>query len=112
MSEQLAVRQMVARGAELLDRVKPEWFTLIDLGTLDMALPRYCILGQLYGNYWDGLELLELTGTRDVQAYYGFDLEFFPCAGFTALEAAPAWAVLQDEWKAVIADRLGKGSQA
>lgn len=43
------VEQRVGRGAAWLDAVYPEWWTRIDLGTLDLAHGCRCVLGQLFG---------------------------------------------------------------
>lgn len=87
------------RGAELLDEVRPGWAIEIDLTTLDMASADYCVLGQLYGEYDDGLFELELTGNE--QSENGFN--------------SPDWAnftescrVLTPLWKAQIATRLAE----
>ena len=37
----------VQRGAAFLDKVKPDWFTKIDLGSLDLASGCDCVLGQI-----------------------------------------------------------------
>src|SRR5258706_849059 len=42
--------QCVRAGIELLDRVKPEWRSLVDRDTLDMLNPRKCIAGQVFAN--------------------------------------------------------------
>ena len=50
--------KQVQRGVKLLDFEIPNWRMGIDIETLDMDQLSECILGQLYGNYFDGLELL------------------------------------------------------
>lgn len=42
-------------GAEELDRIKPDWYTEIAISEIWMADDFYCILGQLYGSYAEGL---------------------------------------------------------
>ena len=44
------------RGAKLLDRKRPGWHKKINLETLRMQSCYSCILGQLYGFYFSGLE--------------------------------------------------------
>ena len=39
------------RGAEVLDRIRPEWFNDIDIEKLYMASATKCIVGQLWGHY-------------------------------------------------------------
>ena len=40
------VRSLIKRGAKWLDENKPFWRNIIDLKTLDMVSPNYCIFGQ------------------------------------------------------------------
>lgn len=51
------LRSRVMRGVEALDTVSPEWWTHINLWTLNLKNCRLCVLGQLYGNYMNGLRL-------------------------------------------------------
>ncbi len=44
----------VQRGAELLDRKVPGWYTRIRPGDLDLASRDQCVLGQLFGDYYYG----------------------------------------------------------
>lgn len=56
-------------GAQLLDRVMPDWWQRIRLKKLDMTSLETCVLGQLYGNYFNGLSALGLiSGLK-----HGFD---------------------------------------
>lgn len=41
------------RGMAYLDQHKPGWVDLIDTELLDMRSPDRCILGQLFGSYWN-----------------------------------------------------------
>ena len=50
------IEERVARGARLLDQVRPGWRTEICIGTLDIGSCTECVLGQLYGTYDDGVE--------------------------------------------------------
>lgn len=43
------MRAAVARGAALLDEVKPGWALAVDPDTLNLADCTLCVLGQLYG---------------------------------------------------------------
>jgi hypothetical protein len=49
----------VQAGAALLDAHDPDWFKKIDVDKLRMSGGCSCILGQLFGSYWRGLETLE-----------------------------------------------------
>lgn len=46
------------RGAELLDRIRPGWHNEIDLDTLEVSDFERCVLGQLYGNYGEGGDVI------------------------------------------------------
>jgi hypothetical protein len=63
--------QRAARGAALLDRLRPGWADEVDPDRLDLANAEGCLLGQLYGHVDDGLTAL---GDPDPVAC-GFDLE-------------------------------------
>lgn len=41
------IRENVERGAALLDKRQPRWFTKIDLDALQLSSGTYCICGQL-----------------------------------------------------------------
>lgn len=51
--------ERVERGARLLDLMRPGWAREIALDRLAMESCDECILGQLYGDYLSGLEVLE-----------------------------------------------------
>lgn len=75
-----------AKGAELLDAHLPGWHEKIDLGSLDMKCAQKDVLGQLYGDYVDGLAALGLS-TSDYESSesdciaFGFDVD---CTVLTA----------------------------
>lgn len=46
-------------GANFLDSAYPGWFHKIDVHNIDMEHYSNCILGQLYGDYFDGLNCLD-----------------------------------------------------
>lgn len=52
--------ERVAAGAALLDERKPGWYQDIDLNRLDVFYSELCVVGQVYGNYWLGLHILNL----------------------------------------------------
>lgn len=43
-------------AALYLDNVFPKWYEKISTSTLNMRATTKCILGQLYGHYWDALD--------------------------------------------------------
>ena len=56
----------VRRGEAFLDEHVPGWRDQVDPYTLDLANCHWCVLGQVFGDYDDGLALLGLT-TKDAQ---------------------------------------------
>ena len=67
--EELCAAQ--AKGAELLDSENPNWAKDFNLDSFLFEDADYCVLGQVYGYYHTGLEILDL----DVQSApdYGFN---------------------------------------
>jgi len=63
----------VQRGAALLDNVHPEWWQRIDLQQLRMQTCKSCALGQLYGSFEAGLDVLRLDLRRADESFEGFD---------------------------------------
>lgn len=50
--------QNVKQAAKLLDKVTPDWYVDISIAHLDLTSLDYCILGQVYGNYKTGRDIL------------------------------------------------------
>ena len=65
-------------GATLLDIVRPGWADQVSPERLDLSDCQACVLGQLYGNYTEGVEKLFAmaeNGTRyTVADRAGFDV--------------------------------------
>ena len=57
----------VDNGAALLDERLPGWRDHIDPATLELADGCHCILGQLFGDYGKGIDILAVSPTK-----YGF----------------------------------------
>lgn len=114
------ITERVAAGAAFLDEHDPEWWREIDLGALDLADSRLCVLGQrcpletLAG--WNSVPVSELTKDDDTQRYYAFGYALMSAAGdprpllewarergFTS--TLGQWAALTAEWKRVITER-------
>ena len=74
----------ILRGMELLDRQRPGWENKIELDRLNQGNDTWledatgrecgCVLVQVFGDYFDGIEQLEISGT-DSEAL-GFNLGF------------------------------------
>lgn len=63
-------RQRIDNGVELLNHRHPTWATGIYLDVLDVESDELCVLGQLFGDFYRGMELLELT--HEATVAYGF----------------------------------------
>ena len=94
----------VADGVALLDEVWPGWEREIDLNRLDVSDADLCILGQLYGSFTAGLEVLE-TKAADCIGNFSMPSARF---GFNAWsDELPEYDRLTDVWHAVITHRRG-----
>lgn len=88
-------RKRVKRGAKLLDRVGPvDWFWRVDLDDLDLGCCYSCVLGQLYGDYRDGI-IKVAKGELDLGNRYGFDIPCSDMYGPTYHE----WLALTELWR-------------
>lgn len=45
----MSERELVAKGAKLMDRILPGWYNEVDLAKLDMSSGALCLLGQTFG---------------------------------------------------------------
>lgn len=89
--------EYVASGAAFLDEKYPAWRQRIDVDTIDISDGDHCILGQLYGSYSQGVDLLRL-GDGAVENF-----------GFIYSTRAPSGA-LTDAWQALLADAYPVGT--
>lgn len=64
----------VKRGVALLDRVKPKWFTKFKAQQFDLSDGNRCALGQVYGDYIEGLRELASTGLAQMLKTSGLKL--------------------------------------
>lgn len=63
--------QAVARAAQHLDYIKPNWAHSIKMWRLDLSSCRYCILGQIYGDFLTGLRSYHNTLINRVEVFIG-----------------------------------------
>jgi len=98
-------RARAAAGAALLDRLVPGWWRIVRIRKLNINDVCYCVTGQLFGSYNEGLEQLHLTG-NDAPVY-----------GFTSNDEDedPGMWDLTRAWKDEIrrrryGDRVGRAS--
>lgn len=57
----MTASERAAAGAAFLDVERPGWEREIDCATLDIATGKWCVLGQLYGGYGNGLSVLRIA---------------------------------------------------
>ena len=62
---------MFKEAKELLDKHAPGWARKVNLRTLNMRSCKFCVLGQVFGEFISGLRTLEIPDER-AQAL-GFD---------------------------------------
>ena len=119
MNKKIAAKYVAAvnRGVKLLDVVRPGSVRAIDLGTIRLSSPAYCILGQLYGDFHDGATLLRCHALEIVrnlrlthhagldEAAYGFNI--FSCEA-QAPSSGESFSFLTELWASVIEQRRAK----
>ncbi len=105
----------VKRGAVLLDKERPGWRDEINLSTLDLADGCFCILGQVFGYYSDGVWAVFDVDPSDDDCFVeaGVSTEDFQVVvshGFTIDRPLRShkWRLLQEAW---IAELDGSASQ-
>lgn len=59
------VEERVASGVYMLDIFSPDWRKKIDLARLDIRSCRDCVLGQVFGEYEDGMRALGLWNAEE-----------------------------------------------
>ncbi len=99
------LRERVERGAAFLDEHEPMWWKRVDEKRLRLEECEDCVLGQIYGDYVDGLlELSQRSWRCDWAEVHGFDLgPANPTSGWRDLDAL---------WLEVIAQRKNQGDMA
>lgn len=96
-------RARVGRGATHLDTVQPGWHDRIDIGILEMASCKRCIVGQLCHGFYRGLDMLVIDDPHDFGFSLHVDREVTYSGNLKRLNEE--WQPLADAWIAAIADR-------
>jgi hypothetical protein len=104
----LDIQARVARGARLLDRVRPGWWQEINLKTLSLDDCWVCVLGQLYGGYKFGLSTLRREPeTRNCYPeYFGFTVD-----NYGSRNELREFRSLTVAWRVEIARRAGAAKE-
>jgi len=95
---ELDLELAVNDGVDRLDAFYPEWPNEIDIDKLDMANGARCIIGQLFGDYLDGINTLGLDFFSEDDISHGFNLP----PGGDGTAPATEWRKLTDLWIAEI----------
>lgn len=95
----------VAKGAVRLDAVYPGWYDKIDLDRLDLSHWQLCVLGQLYGTYHYGVDVLDIEKEREA---LGFTLYHHACTARERRAVGGRWLMLAEVWKKAILERRAK----
>jgi hypothetical protein len=100
----VSIAERVAKGAALLDKKNPGWWKpdaapiAIDLDDLELSSDCNCVLGQLAGNYAEGVSGLGIHLLRQ-EVTHGFLLDL------NGEGDDLDWPPLTAEWKRVITAR-------
>lgn len=90
------VREILAacvnRGAKFMDEHHPGWHTRVNPGILKIACPSHCVLGQMFGDYGDGVKYFNLSDEQE------FDFGFYNYS-------AASMKILTQCWRAEIISR-------
>lgn len=99
----------VTRGALLLDEVRPDWFTLVDLDELDMTHGEWCVAGQVF-DHW--IRAKDMLHEYDPGARYYASEAFMVRHGFNADEPhyTDALNALEPLWRFEIGARVAAAS--
>lgn len=98
------VAERVRKGVALLDKAEPGWVDRIDLYMLDLADFNRCIMGQLHGNFTEGLRTYGLFAVDADAHRHGFDTG--------SAVSGKAYAELTSEWARIIKARRAQGVPA
>ena len=100
MASKAEIRKRATKGAILLDSENPNWCKKINLEDLNLANVEYCVLGQLYGYYSDGQDILFGYDKAKTATRYGFYTE-----ARYGTYSDRVYGVLQEQWVEEIGKR-------
>jgi len=96
-----SMEQRRDRGVALLDSEQPGWRSKVDGPTLRMRTCHDCVLGQLFGSYQLGRQILGASGKFEGSASdHGFMLKYGDYTSDSDIDEA--YAALDDLWKRVL----------
>lgn len=103
------VKEQVLAGLDLLnERYGPDWVENIDPAVLLMESGNRCVLGQVYGDYSDGLSKLEIGDDYHNGQPYGFYA--YHVDDVESAENERRWNALTDAWLVAVGAEQRYGS--
>lgn len=102
-----AARTRARRGAAYLDEADPGWHTRLDPATLELADGAHCVLGQLHGEFRNGLlraRILDLS-SAPLASLSPVDLGFQARRDLGEALEALDYAYLNRAWREALAAR-------
>jgi hypothetical protein len=101
----------VRAGIALLDEQVPDWAARIDPVLLDVQHCSWCVLGQLFGDYLDGVDSLVQVGSSSLDGTtYGFEADGFDDDNPDSVRAG--YRILTRLWTYVIRKRQQIGGES
>lgn len=105
------IKRRATKGAAFLDEKNPGWCKKIKLEELELANGDHCVLGQLYGTYVKGGELLFSTSLEDEGFgklnHHGSRYGFFTSTHSSLDDNHQVYDILQEQWIKEIQKRCG-----
>ncbi len=89
----------VAEGVRLLDTHEPGWESQVDLASLDMFSPHYCMLGQVFGSFGVGVSALGIEWGDTAET--GFIIS----DGVPEMFRRDAYDRLGETWREIVMER-------
>lgn len=93
------LQNRVKAGIVFLDVAEPNWKKKIKLEELDLVNGNYCILGQIFGNYFKGKEKLGINNR--IASELGF-AEMNKLEHVSSKELKPKYKALTAAWKKIL----------
>lgn len=105
------IKSRVARGAKFLDKIEPGWYNKIDVSKFDIEDGCDCILGQVYGDFWNAVERVFKAYKSDRKAAisHGFLQDDIYLNGNTVVYDTSTVPLLEEFWILEINNRKTVG---
>lgn len=96
-----SAKQRVQKGARMLDKYRPGWAIEINISDFNITSPTECIIGQLFGDFSNGVHALRALGASVDIRKLGFMIQTSSIwNGFCDIDTD--YINLQKEWVAEI----------